>query len=126
MPYKIAWHPDVSALVVHYKGSVPAEEYRQMVAERAELLEEASGDVSVVMDMRQLKNFPDALSVGEEENVLQRANVRQALLVVDGELYKKLATSLVPDTAQRWPVRFFVSVEDALGFAKQPSPQPEA
>ena len=125
MPYEIAWHPDLSVLVVHYEGSVPADEYRQMYTKRAELLEKTQGDVWVVVDMRNLQNFPDAILVGEEENVLQHKNVRHVLLVVAEALYEKLATSTVPDKAQRWPVRFFASVEEALAFVQQHPQQPE-
>ena len=120
MPYTIAWHPDLAALIVHYQGSVSAEEYRQMCAERADLLNEASSDVAVVMDMQNLLDFPDARLVSED-NALQHANVRYVLIVLDEELYEKVVGSVVPDTEQRWPVRFFPDMEQALAFVQQQS-----
>ncbi len=119
MPYTIAWHPDLAALVVQYQGHVSATEYRRMCAERAERLAEASSDaVAVVMDMRELADFPSARLAGEE-NVLDYDNVRYVLIVPDGELYKKIAASVVPDAEQRWPVRFFPTVEQALDFVRE-------
>ncbi|GEM_PF-3069855 len=123
MPYTIDWHPDLSALIVRYQGSVSADEYRQMCAERARLLHQANKTVSVVMDMQKLQNFPDAIWVGEEDDVLQHPNVRDVLLVLDSELYEKLADSLMPDSEGRWPVHFFPDVEQALAFARQRPPE---
>ena len=91
-----------------------------MCAERAEQLDGASADVVVVMDMQDMQNFPDARFAGED-CVLQHENVRFVLIVLDEELYRRVANSVVPDAEQRWPVRFFPSVEQALAFAQQQS-----
>ncbi len=119
MPYKIVWHSDLSALVVHYEGSVSLDDYLRMCAERAEWIDKAAGSVSVVMDMRSLQNFPDAAKVDDTENVLQHENVQRVLIVVDDELYEKLQDAVVDDTQRLWPVHFFSDVEQALAFIEQ-------
>ncbi len=119
MPYTTEWHPDLSALTVRYTGSLSAEEYRRMCAERVALLDQAATLVSVVMDMQALQSFPDALQVGEEHNVLQHQNAREVLLVLEEPLYERLAEAFVPDAKRRWPVRLFPSVEQALFFVRQ-------
>ncbi len=124
MPYTVAWHPELSALVVRYEGSLSADEYRQMCAERAELLDKASADLAVVMDMQALHSFPEALSVGEEGDALQHENVREVLVVVDEALYEKIAGSVVPDAEGRWPLRFFPDVEQALVYLQRRHAQP--
>lgn len=120
MPYTMAWNPDLAALIVQYQGSVSAAEYQRMCAERAEQLDGASAGVAVVMDMRDMQDFPGARLAGEN-SVLQHENVRSVLIVLDEELYEKVSGAVVPDAEQRWPVRFFPSVEQALAFAQQQS-----
>ena len=120
MSYTVAWHPDLPALIVHYQGNISADEYRRMCAERAELLDEASSDVMVVMDMQAMQDFSTA-QLGGENSPLHHKNVRHVLIVLDEELYPKVAGSVVPDTEGRWPVHFFPDMEQALAFVQRQS-----
>jgi hypothetical protein len=105
-------------LMATYTGVISVKEYYTMCDGRLDMLRKGPDHAILLADVQSLEGFPDLEPSQRCENILLHEKIARILVVLDSGYFRRLSRSMVPDPEQRYLVRLFSTVEEALAEAK--------
>jgi len=117
MSVTVEWHDTFSILVTTCQGKLTLKDYRAMREQQRAWLADAPDRVVLLADMRQFEGFPDANTIEPSDTLLAHAQIACVAVMLDNELYDRLARALLPaDETRR--VSFFTGLDAARAHAE--------